>query len=401
MHPIIPAVLLAFLLTAHARAEGISVDPIVPIEADRVTHQTLPDIVYRESDIHRRLPSDRRLALVKMLTDIEQDIQFGGISAAVLIPGEGVWQWSSGIADHRSGEALETGHLMHLGSIGKIATAGLIWQLIEQQRLQLDQSIAPFFPDWPDVSDVTIAQLLNHTSGIYSFNWSPLVRASTVHWQAHELLTIARDQPLLFEPGTQWSYSNTNYLMLGLIAEQLHQSDFRRLLDQQLLQPLRLANSVVLEAESAADIVLPSYLDGELQPGHYALPHGAGTLAMTPHDLVNWFYQLLSGQWLQRASVQSMLEQLLPMSHQDGLYYGLGLMRLDTPVGPWIMHSGGIAGYRSMVAYSPAYNCFVAVISNHGEDAAPLSLKLMETMAAVERQRQTTAVETNARHHHQ
>lgn len=378
--------LSSLLLTSSSHAEPVTTNPAVPVKAERLRSLVLSDINYQRFDLTRRLPQDHRDALAASIRELEADVTFKGMSVAVLIPGEGTWTWSTGTADQSTIQQMQTDHRMHAGSIGKVATANLIWQLIEQQQLYLEQPIGGFFPDWPAVSDITVEQLLNHTSGIYSFSQSTVVNERSAPPTPEDLIGIAATEPLLFAPGSHWSYSNTNYVMLGLIVEQLTEFDYREQL-QVLINSLRLEQTVVLYPGSAKNHLIPSYINDRKFTKDYAVPHGAGALATTPTDLVHWFYQLVSGQLIQPDSLQKMLDTLYPMSDKGDLYYGLGIMVVENPLGSWIYHGGRVGGFETMVAYSPSQEALVAVMSNSGDPVTAMGYRLFKIIKQVRQER--------------
>ena len=191
--------------------------------------------------------------------DIARTLTGGtGVSAAVVVEGEGRWAGASGRSG--SGRPLHTRMVFDVGSVGKNLVAALVLQLAEEGRLDLDDPVHRWLPPYPNVDpDISIRQLLDHTSGVFDFVEHPqspfrvpfesiaFDEATSPEATLRELVS----EPY-FPPGTGWHYSTTNYLLLRLIVEETTGSTVRAEIQERFLHPLALDQTVVMDEESVS-----------------------------------------------------------------------------------------------------------------------------------------------------
>ena len=255
----------------------------------------------------------------------------------------------------------EAGQRFRIGSVTKTFTATLVLQLVEQKRIGLDDPVGRYLPGViPAGGKITIRQLLQHQSGLANYtdypSWmdraerSPSIRPI-------DALRFAASQPLLFAPGSQWAYSNTNYIALGLVIEKVTGHPFGQELQQRILQPLALTRT-----ELAATPRLPDLQDQGTNPN---LPWAAGGIVSDAQDLARFFSALLSGHLVSRASLAEMM-QTAPGPSQDGL----GIFAVGLSCGVFWGHTGGILDYGTLVDAS-GDGARVAVISVRGRVREP------------------------------
>lgn len=237
-----------------------------------------------------------------------------------------------------------------IGSISKMFTATLIFELIEAGKLSLETHLSDFYPQVPNADSITVGQMLNHRSGIYNF-----VRDSTYletmdkpHTQAEMLAAFAR-QPSDFTPGSKAAYSNTNYVLLGYIVEKLTKKTYSEALAMLITHKLGLTDTYyggkispekgeARSYESKGVWTAAAETDGSVTAG-------AGAIVSTPADLVKFIYALFNGKLVSPANLALM------STIQDG--YGMGMFQI--PFGPKkaFGHHGDIDGFSSVVAYFP------------------------------------------------
>jgi D-alanyl-D-alanine carboxypeptidase len=245
-----------------------------------------------------------------------------------------------------------------IGSITKTFTASLVMQLVDQHGLRLNDTMARYLPGVvPDGANITIRDLLQHESGLANFTdyGSWLAKAdSSRSLRPIDTLRFAASQPLLFRPGTQWSYSNTNYIALGLIIEKVTGRSFRTELTQRILRPLKLTAT-----ELPATRTLPYLHDVGYNP---QLAWAAGAIVSDAEDLSRFFAALLSGRIFSKAAVARM-EQAVPANTVFGLWQadGLGIFSSRLRCGHFWGHDGAILDYATIVEASPGRR--VAVVS--------------------------------------
>jgi CubicO group peptidase (beta-lactamase class C family) len=235
-------------------------------------------------------------------------------------------------------------HILRVGSITKSFTAVIILKLVEEGNLSLDDPLSRWFPDFPNAESITIRQLLNHTSGIPEIIPKILMKSiiPSTFWQTQKLVEIASREKPLFIPGSAFSYSNTNYILLGLIAEKVTSKTAVELLHEIIIDPLSLKHTFFVPYKQTPAALVPgwdrdlSHFPGMLDIGvkNTSWATGAytsGALISNASDLATFFEDLFNGYLLSPAMVKEMttfIDAPNPgFSEQTG--YGLGLMQLD------------------------------------------------------------------------
>lgn len=281
---------------------------------------------------------------------------------------------AGGLADLRSGRPMRPELHFRAGSLTKSLVATVVLQLVAEGRLSLDDSLQRRLPGTlPYGEQVTIRQLLNHTSGV-PHNWAAveqtLYRSSGGRfraWTPRELVALVADQAPSFPPGTAWSYSNTGYILLGLVVESASGSTLGQELQRRILGPLGLHGTTFPEASSgipsprSRGYSLPlgpqgEPLDGPLLDVTAQNPSwawAAGALVSDLEGLTVFFRALLGGRLLPPGLLAEMLSTVtvppgsIPLPMYDR--YGLGLLETETPAGRLVGMVGGIPGFLSIV----------------------------------------------------
>ena len=295
----------------------------------------------------------------------------------------------SGSSDPPGKTELIPADRFHVGSVTKTFTAALIMQLDQSGDLSLSDPIDRWIR-YPGGRKITVEMLLGHTSGIPDFSELPgRTRADTPE---RSVALASRARPL-FSPGTKWSYSNTNYTLLGIIAERVTGANWADLVRSRFFEPLALADTYVWEGEARAPTVDGSRLDcgypGEpkcvKQPGFEIVPvtdgfdwkvaWAAGAIVSTPSDLARWIDELVGGEVLDTAH-RRLLTSPTPQSTEalaGSPSYGavrwtggsLGLLRYEIDgQGTGWGHEGSINGFVSNVVRMDKSGQTVAVTSN-------------------------------------
>lgn len=384
-----------FLTCALSLSWSAAADPQDKRPA-RDAHHVLPVVDFRESEVlHRAPPSVRKTdesvtqkkletatvaRLEETFDDCLEKSKVTGASAAILIEGEGIWRSARGVADKVTGAPMTTASRFHAASIGKMFTAALLLKQMEKGQLELSDTIDRWFPDFPNGANISLDHLLTHTSGIYSFNWSSEVQQATDYISTDQLLNIAKMHGPMFPPGEKWSYSNTNYLMLGLVVSEVCGEPYEMVLAE-FLQECGLSNGAVVLPDNAKEVLVAGYHQGSdaRDQMNHALPQGAGLVACDPGDLVIFMHRLLAGKVLSQESVQLMLADLYPMGSEIG-HWGRGLMTLRMPMGEVVYLTGRIKGYGSAVAYWPEKNAVIAVMVNDQTPVDPFIYRLLTSL---------------------
>ena len=301
-----------------------------------------------------------------------------GMIVEVAVGGEVAFAGTYGLADIEQRAPVTRDTVFRLASITKTFTAALILALAEDGLLKLDDPLSKHVPEWPRARDVTLYQLLVHTSGIPDYAEDPAGSSTkSVAKSPAEMLAwiVALTPSLQFEPGTKWAYSNSNYALLGLVAERAGGKPLAELYSGRLFGP---AGTASLAIDDPADVVrgrANGYRRIKGSPGkfrnadwiHPTIPGPAGALRGTADDLVRWNHALFGGRVLKPASLARLrapgrlkdgrtTKLGMPEDWQKGLNsdYGFGLFIKPTRAGTRLGHRGDIDGFSTWMAHYPA-----------------------------------------------
>jgi CubicO group peptidase (beta-lactamase class C family) len=305
-----------------------------------------------------------------------------GISVAVSRGGKLEWAAGFGSSDLALKVPAAVGTAYQIGSITKTFTAALVMQLVEEGKLALADRVGQFVHGLPWGRKVTIAELLSHTSGIVDYvNSRPsllgpdcpsrsgsmarcpaLTPAQVTGW-------LARHR-LLFTPGTRFSYSNSNYYLLGLVLEKVTGEPYGTYLKRRILSPLGLSHT----GPCLESMRLPADAVGYLL-GKQAVPvtgsrsfdsesFAAGELCSTAGDLVKWMNDLAHGRVVSAKTYKEMATAA-PLPGEPSAPYGYGLVVKDGPGGqPLVGHTGATIGYTTLIYHFPNLDLDVAVCTD-------------------------------------
>lgn len=277
-----------------------------------------------------------------------------------------------------------------IASNSKQFAAAAILLLAEERKLSLDDRVSRFFPKLTRSRDVSVRQLLTHTSGYqdyYAIDYlPPRMQTDT---SAQGILDVYAMKPLDFEPGTRWEYSNTNYVILGKIIEKVSAQPLMSFLRQRVFSKLGMESAIDVSDEALAPTDPHGHTHYALGPVRQVAPEGKGwmwataELAMTASDLARWNISLMDGTILRPASLKA-LGTAMSLSNGASSGYGLGLSisLLDNGHRRW-RHGGGAAGFLSMNTTYPDDRMAITVLSN-GEGSAQRTIAdAIETLLLV------------------
>ncbi|MDB5740937.1 MAG: beta-lactamase [Alphaproteobacteria bacterium] len=268
-----------------------------------------------------------------------------------------------------------------LGSLTKQFTAAAILLLEERGRLKLDDPIGKFVPDAPAAWDkVTLFNLLTHTAGVPNYtSFADFKAAMRRTVTPAELIATFRDKPLDFAPGTKWSYSNSNYILLGAVIEKTSGMPYAQFLQDNLFTPLGMMDTGY---DSAAQII-PMRASGYVRRKGALLnddfidmstPYAAGSLYSTTHDLLTWEKALYGGKLLKPGSLKKMTT---PFKEE----YAFGLGVHDDAGHLRFSHNGGINGFSTSLAWYPKDHLAVVVLDNVVSGNADLMMTKLADLA--------------------
>lgn len=250
-----------------------------------------------------------------------------------------------------------------IGSITKTFTATMIFQLVDEGKLKLEDTLDKFYPEIPNAKKITIAQMLNHHSGIHSLTSDAQYFLSySRRPQTHEYLlsVIAKTTPD-FEPGTKAAYSNSNYLLLGYIIEKVSGKSYQDALKEKITSKINLSDTYYGGKINGANGESNSFdfVRGNwkmLAETDMSIPGGAGAIVSTPTDLTAFITALFNGKLVSQKS----LDQMKTLT--DG--YGSGIVVFPFGQKKFFGHNGEIDGFHSMLGYQPEEKVAIAYISN-------------------------------------
>jgi D-alanyl-D-alanine carboxypeptidase len=310
-------------------------------------------------------PASPRIDPGELRRLLQQVVVAGAPGAAARVRDEhGVTQAASGVADLRTGRPMRPELHYRVGSLTKPFVATVALQLVAEGRLSLRDTVERWLPGiLPYGDQVTIRQLLNHTSGVPDYTLEPIMRLYTEPhgrfraWTPRELVALVADQPPDFPPGTAWSYSNTGYVLAGMIVEAATGHRLGQELARRIFRPLGLrdtffpVNRPTIPRPYARGYSLP--LGQEQGPlldftvYNPSLAWAAGALVSDLGDLERFFRALLRGRLLPPRLLAAMTTPV--PTGQPGFGYGLGLIVIETPAGRLLGHDGAIPGFLNIV----------------------------------------------------
>lgn len=297
-----------------------------------------------------------------METLVQAYVQAESFSGSVLVAHKGTVLLSKGygMANYELQVPNTPQTKFRLGSVSKQFTATAIMQLQEKGKLRVHDPLSAFLPDYPHSKSITIHHLLNHTSGIANFtsfdNYASTMREPA---SLEQLVARFRDTAIGFTPGSQFSYSNSNYVLLSLIIEKASGMPYASYVRSHIAEPLGMHNT----GYDSAGTLLAHRASG-YAPGssgfvnaayiNMSIPSGAGALYSTVEDMYLWDRALYTEKILSKASLETMFTPGL-----EG--YGWGVRATPRKK---IAHSGGVNGFASYIARYPNDDLCIVVLSN-------------------------------------
>ncbi len=272
--------------------------------------------------------------------------------------------------------------LHYWASVGKTFTAVVIMQLVEDERLSLDDKLSNWIDNVPNGDLITIRMLLDHSSGLYSTNEDPVVvKENHGPLSLKDNIKILKKHGPLFCPGQYWRYSNTGYFFLGEIAEQIYGQPLPQIIKAQITDKVGLKNTrMLVVGEDVSDVAKPQPSDG--QKSDIRTPGPAGPIAATSADMVQFWRAFLNGELVTQETRNQMLATLYPMFDKS-TFYGLGVMAMQTPRPNgeptiWVGHAGGMPGIRAFVMIDPVSRQYVSVALTGDGPASAVAYNMLK-----------------------
>ncbi len=324
-----------------------------------------------------QLPSAESQKIDAIANEALKDTAAPGVSIALVKDGKVAYVKAYGYA--RLDPATPARPEMHycIGSVSKQFLAAAILLLAEDGKLHLDDPVGRYLPDLTRANEVTIRELLSHTSGYQDYY--PLDYVAPFMLQpvsAREILDGWAKKPLDFEPGTRWQYSNTNFVAAGSIIERVTGMPLMSFLQARIFKPLEITEALDLSRQPLTDSDAAGYTRFATAPVRPVAPEGpgwlfaAGELGLTARDLALWDISLIDRTLLKPASLDAMMT---PIRLKNGAPtdYGLGIGVSNADNHPKLSHGGAVSGFVSSNTVWPDARAAVVVFANLDGSAAP------------------------------
>lgn len=317
--------------------------------------------------------------LDKRLLDQRNALGVRGLSAAIQFPDGSVWEGVAGISSAAPVDSITPQHLFNIGSVTKTITSACILQMVDENLLSLDDSLHEWLPTYEYIdSNITIRQLMRHQSGIYDILMNPAFQPTMFNdidsmWTPHNAIKTFIQAPE-FAPGTSWAYSNTNYMLLGMIIETVSGKPYYQVVRERFLDPLDLASFVLPPHEPVLPPASDVWVDitgdgvtdnaGDLIYNWNSFNYVAGAAGLyfsTAGDLARWIRAVLSAGIISDSTLNEAKETVA--SQPAGVRYGLGIMERKFLNNLAYGH-GGDLGYCANAWYFPEKDVSITVLNN-------------------------------------
>jgi len=322
-----------------------------------------------------------------------------GLQVCVRKKGAVAFSKGYGSANLETATPMTPASVCRIGSVTKQFTASVILQMAQEGKLALNDSLSVYMPDFPNAQRLSLRRMLSHTSGLGNYtaiDFRKFLQDSRIDRSTAQLVEAMKptSEKLAYEPGTDWRYSNTAYVLLGVLIEQLEAKSYAEVMQARLFTPLGLTHTAVDDAATVVDHRAAGYSSALKAPAGFvnasfiamSFPGGAGNLRSTCEDLCAWHGALLGGKVLQPDSLKEMLTPVTlndgalpvvgPPAKRDTVHYGFGIA-LD-PLGgkPAVSHDGGIQGFGSHLETLTEEQITIATVMNtDGGAFAPAALR--------------------------
>lgn len=330
---------------------------------------------YQSNDI-----SKFDVELTSLLINKLNQLEIPGMQVAIKINDE-LHHYNIGTIDYKRTKKVSEENIYKIGSVTKVFTATLALKLIEEGYFDLEDTIVKWFPNVVNSETITIRTLLNHTSGIYNytenfpFQCKVLLSPKKV-WTRKELYKyIVKGQPA-FKPGEEHRYSNSNYVLLGLICEKVTGKEYEELLHEKIIDYANLENTHIIPYDHIPEKLVEGY-DRDVIPlginkikisntSWSSMAYSAGAIVSNCNDLIKFFSYLLSESIISNKYLEEMMD-FIDCTAEDIFVqtgYGLGLRRFEIRDNILIGHTGTIPGYGGLLIYNMERDYSVAVLAN-------------------------------------
>jgi D-alanyl-D-alanine carboxypeptidase len=349
---------------------------------------------------------DRKLAALRKTVDsLCVYGNFPGLNVAIAVNSDSVIEFSSGFANKEEQRPLTQNDRMLAGSVGKTYVAAIAMLLIREGKLSLSDLLSKhlqkgfsWYPRLPNADSITIKMLLNHTSGVMRYEFKEefteqLSQMPQKRWRPAELISFVLDEPPPFAAGKGWEYSDTNYILLGMVIEKVTKKKYYELLREQILKPYGLHSTHPSDrrklqglAQGYAGFENPfGKSDRVIKDGLFIInpqfEWTGGGVYSTSSDLAKWASILWGGKLLRQSELDTMTNGV-PAKLGQNSEYGLGVIIRESPFGKTYGHSGFFPGYLTDIIYFPKLDISIALQVNTS-DVKNLKFGLYKSAMAI------------------
>jgi D-alanyl-D-alanine carboxypeptidase len=322
----------------------------------------------------------------------------GGTAGIVLADGSTI-ALAVGVSDRTAGTPMKPTDRLLLGSVGKTYVAAVALQMIHEKKFTLEDTLdkffgkEPWFPRLANASQITVRHLMTHTSGIVRYEFNPqftkdLSANPDKVWTGEDRLAYLFDAKPPFAPGQGWQYSDTNYIVLGMIIERVGGIPYYEQLKKRILDPHKLRDTVPADSRTVPGLV-QGYAgaqnpfggtDEMIKDGKFAVnpqfEWTGGGLAVTALDLAKWGKILYEGKAFPKEMLAKMLDAVPARGLGADAKYGLGVIIRPSPLGITYGHSGFMPGYQTELVYFPESRIAIAVQVNTSTGRNPRAIAI-------------------------
>lgn len=321
--------------------------------------------------------SHKNVLATTYLNELVNKHHFAGVLVYIDTPAKKPWHHAYGYSNIESKKVLTIKDSFRIASATKTFVATLMIRLAQRDLVNLDVPLSEYLDDSiisgiQNADMVTIRQLLGMRSGIYNYTDNPkfadFVDAHPDHqWTANDALRLARHMPARFKPDSASEYSNTNYILLGLVIEKITQQSLAQAMSNYIFMPLNLQHSYVEQHSSHA--VVPGYVyRNKIQENINEINDGRGLadggVISTAKDMTVFMRHLMQDDSFIAEKWRKQMQTFHPMRSEDKVEYGLGLIRFTNPDFKIIGHDGSDSGYQSWMIFLPEENTSIIFLSN-------------------------------------
>ncbi|MBT2405653.1 MULTISPECIES: serine hydrolase [unclassified Streptomyces] len=359
---------------AAAAATGLLIAPAVAGSAHGATAAPLSTPAAAPSPDtdteFRQLTPAVAAQLDAAVRQVMREANVPGVTVGLWAPGKGSYVKTFGVADKATGAPMTTGLHMRLGSETKTFTVTALLQQVDKGKAALDDPIGKYITGVPNGDRITLRELAGMRSGLFNYTLDPdFIKKFEADpeepFTPQQLLDYSFKHPVQFQPGAQFDYSNTNLILLGLVLEKITGRPLHEIIQQDVLEPAGLHNTLFPTGAEFPDPHGHGYTNqtasGKIEDATGWNPSwawAAGAMNSDLQDLRSWAHTLATGTLLKPATQAERLKTT-PMNI-PGAGYGLGIFNVQG----WIGHNGSLPGYEVLVVYLPQAQATMVILLN-------------------------------------